>query len=116
MNRAWRVRLSRQAEADFVEISRWTAENFGHHQTALYAETVTLAIEALYGGPEVVGAEARDDIAKGIRTLHVARQGRKGRHFVVFRAGEGKFIDVLRLLHDSMDLARHVPPTGDRAL
>ena len=113
MNRAWRVRLTLQAESDFLEISRWTADNFGALQTASYAETVTLAIEALHGGPEVVGTKARDEIAKGVRTLHVARQGRKGRHFLVFRAAEGQIIEVLRLLHDSMDLARHVPAADE---
>ena len=115
MRRAWRVRLTRQAESDFLDISRWTAENFGPAQAEFYAETVTLAIEALHGGPGVVGTEARDGIAEGIRTLHVARQGRKGRHFVVFRAAEGQIVDVLRLLHDSMDLARHVPAAEDQA-
>ena len=56
-----------------------------------------------------LGAKARDEIAPGVCTLHVARHGRKGRHFVVFRVAEGKIVEVLRLLHDSMDLARHVP-------
>jgi plasmid stabilization system protein ParE len=31
---------------------------------------------------------------------------------VVFKEAEGRSIDVLRLLHDSMDLARHVPVAG----
>ena len=75
---------------------------------------ITLAIEALRGGPEVVGTKARDEIARGVRTLHVARQGRKGRHFVVFRAAEGQIVEILRLLHDSMDLARHVPAADDQ--
>jgi toxin ParE1/3/4 len=73
-----------------------------------------LAIEALHGGPEVVGTKARDEIARGVRTLHVARQGRKGRHLVVFKAAEGQIVEVLRLLHDSMDLARHVPAADDQ--
>lgn len=30
-----------------------------------------------------LGAKARDDIDPGIRTLHVTRQSRSGRHFVV---------------------------------
>jgi len=44
-------------------------------------------------------------------TLHVARHGRRGRHFVVFRVGRESdhgVIEVLRLLHDSMDLQRHL--------
>ena len=40
-----------------------------------------------------------------------SRNGRKGRHFVLFRINKIKahnVIDVLRLLHDSMDLERHL--------
>ena len=41
--------------------------------------------------------------------LHVAPQGRKGRHLMVFRTHEqGGVIEVLRILHDSMGLARHL--------
>ena len=63
----------------------------------------------MHDGPEILGAKLRDDIAEGIHTLHVARQGKKGRHFVVFSVSEGHIINLLRLLHDSMDLAKHLP-------
>lgn len=106
---AWTVRLAAQAELDFVEILAWTVENFGEIQAEIYAETLTSAIEALHDGPLLAGAQARNDIESGIRTLHVARQGRRGRHFLVFRQIEDRCIDVLRLLHDGMDLARHIP-------
>jgi toxin ParE1/3/4 len=110
MSVVWKVRLAAQAELDFSEIITWTIENFGERQADIYAETLTLAIEALHGGPQQLGAKARDDIGPGIRTLHVARRGRSGRHFVVFRETNYQHIDVLRLLHDNMDLARHIPP------
>jgi toxin ParE1/3/4 len=105
---AWTVRLAAQAELDFVEILAWNVENFAKTQADIYAETLTLAIEVLHDGPLLAGAQARDEIAPNIRTLHVARLGRKGRHFVVFRQTEDRCIDVLRLLHDGMDLARHI--------
>jgi toxin ParE1/3/4 len=57
----------------------------------------------------VLGSKARDDIFPGVRTLHVARQGYNARHFIIFRGGAGQSIEVLRLLHDSMELARHLP-------
>jgi toxin ParE1/3/4 len=104
----WEVRLASKAEQDFFEIVQWSAVNFGQQQAVAYAETLSLAISALAEGPEVLGAKRRDEIGNGILTLHVARQGRKGRHFVVFRVGGASTIDVLRLLHDSMDLVRHV--------
>lgn len=112
MSRKWQVRLGRQAERDFIEILRWTTQTFGESQARTHAETISLAIEALGRGPDVVGAKVRDDIQPGIRSLHVARQGRAGRHLVVFRAARSK-IDVLRLLHESMDLPRHLQAAND---
>jgi toxin ParE1/3/4 len=105
----WTIQLSQQAELDFSEILKWTAKNFGMKQANNYAETLWLAIGALNAGPEIVGSRNRDELGSGICTLHVARNRRRGRHFVVFRAAENQTIAVLRLLHDSMDLARHVP-------
>jgi toxin ParE1/3/4 len=106
----WRVRLSQSAEADFSQIVAWTATHFGDVQAQKYAEVLTLAITALHEGPDVIGAKTRDDIGHELKSLHVARMGRKGSHFVVFRAATKNTIDVLRVLHESMDLARHLPP------
>jgi toxin ParE1/3/4 len=114
MNLFWHVRLASQAAQDLFDIVSWTAKNFGTHQAEYYAETITLAIEALHDGPETMGIKAREDIGSGILTLHVARHGRKGRHFVVLNTSEGRIINVLRLLHDSMDLARHLPEDNDQ--
>lgn len=111
---SWTVRLSAAAEADYLQILRWTVENFGSAQARVYAETLALAMKTLAAGPDTIGVRERPEIGGKIRTLHVARNGRKGRHFILFRVEsiDGKnLIDVLRLLHDSMDLERHLPPT-----
>jgi len=116
IGRRWRVRIAAAAEADFRDILRWTAENFGVAQARAYADTLCDAIAALTEGPDVAGARARDNIAKGVMALHVARGGRKGRHFVIYRVAAGErrpTIDVLRLLHDSMDIPRHIDPQGE---
>ena len=114
MSLVWHVRLTNQAELDLLDITMWTAENFGPRQAEHYVETVGMAIEALHDGPTILGAQSRDDIRPGIRTLHVARHGRKGRHFIVFMESHGQNIDVLRLLHDSMELARHAHAAMDQ--
>ena len=109
----WTVRLTAAAEAEFEEILHWTVDQFGEAQARSYAETVSATLNELAAGPAVVGAKRRDDILKGIFTLHIARKGRKGRHFVMFRVGRApghNVIEVLRLLHDAMDLQRHLPP------
>ncbi len=109
---SWTVRLTAAAEADFEEILRWTVEQFGEAQARIYAETISAALNDLAAGPTVVGARKRDQILKGLFTLHVARNGRNGGHFVMFRVGRApdrEVIEVLRLLHDAMDLQRHLP-------
>jgi len=103
--RRWTVRLTASAEADFQSIIAWTSEQFGDRQAGVYAEILSAEIAALSAGPTTVGARERREIGKGLFTLHVARGSRKGRHFVLFRVGSNeRQIEVLRLLHDAMDL------------
>lgn len=115
--RGWTVRLTATAEADFEHIIQWTSERFGDTQAVAYAETLSRALAALMEGPQIIGVKARDEILPGLFSLHVARQGRKGRHFIMFRLaprGSGDAIEVLRLLHDSMDLPRHFDASTER--
>jgi toxin ParE1/3/4 len=115
MSRSWRLRLADQAERDLQAIANWTTENFGLRQAEVYLETVTQAIEALHNGPDIPGARERSEIGPGIRTVHVSRRGRKGRHFVIFRVADEMTIDIVRVLHDSMDLVKHLPDSNDQA-
>ncbi len=114
--RGWTVRLTAAAEVDFEEILHWTVAQFGEAQARIYTETVSAALNDLAAGPTVMGAKKRDDILQGLFTLHVARKGRKRCHFVMFRVGcapDHDVIEVLRLLHDAMDLPRHLPPAEE---
>jgi toxin ParE1/3/4 len=110
----WRIRLSAFAELDFANILKWTTENFGARQSRTYRDTLVRAIGELANDPNLTGSKARDDILPGLRTLHVARHGQRGRHFILYRIVEGRIIEVGRILHDQMDLSRHAPfPAND---
>ena len=111
---SWTVRLSAAAEADYRQILRWTVANFSSVQARVYADTLSLALKALGAGPDIIGVKERPEIGRQVLTLDVARNGRKDLHFVMIwvAGGEGEnLVDVLRLLHDSMDLERYLPPT-----
>lgn len=111
MTSRWHVRLSEPAERDFFSILRWTTEHFGTRQARVYETTLRAALKKLIAGPRILGSITRPDLGPNSLTLHVARKRRKGRHFIVYRAHEDdRRIEVLRILHDSMDLTRHVPP------
>jgi len=109
VNESWTIRIATAAEEDFQRILEWTVEHFGRRQAKAYAVTVSQAIQALSQGPTTPRLKPRPDIFRDVAVLHVARGGRKGRHFIVVRLrNRAKLVEVLRILHDSMDLARHI--------
>lgn len=105
----WTVRLADRAAQDIEDILDWTLERFGPLQLESYADIIYEALETLSSGPQQIGVRRRPELGEDVATLHVARQGRKGRHLVVFRIRDQDLvIEVLRVLHDSMDIARHL--------
>ncbi len=104
----WKVRVGVEAEKDFVRNLKYTAETFGERQASIYKAKLTDAIAALESGPDAPGSVSRDEILPSLRSLHVARHRRGGRHYVSRHTGH--VIEVVRILHDAMDLARHIPP------
>lgn len=110
------IRLAVAAEQACRAILHSTVGNFSKRQARTYAQTLTHALHDLAHGPAIIGVGRPENIGPGIHTLHVARKGRIGRHFVVFGIdfprGEN-MIDVLRLLHDSIDLPHHPTAAPD---
>ena len=112
------IRLTASAETDFQNILRWTKDQFGEAQARVYVQTLSAALQALADGElATIGAKARNEIVKRLLTLHVARESRKGRHILLFRVGQDdarrEAIEVLRVLHDAMELPRHLPPMDE---
>jgi toxin ParE1/3/4 len=113
--RGWRVRLGAAAEVDFADILKWSTENFGARQSRLYRDILVQAIGELADSPNVAGSRARDEIMAGLRTLHVARRGRRGSHVLMYRVAPNSTIEIVRILHDRMDLWRHVSSAPDES-
>jgi toxin ParE1/3/4 len=107
----WCPTLTPRANDDLFEIVAWTEEHFGSAQAEVYREVILAALRDLKDGPQLAGVRKRNEIRPGLLSLHVARRGRHGRHLVLFRIAPGgePMIEVLRILHDQMDLVRHLP-------
>lgn len=109
MTAGWLVRLVEAADVDYLNVVRRSAQDFGSIQAEKYAETIALAIEALgIDGPKAMGVKERKEIAAGIYTLQVSRLGRKGSHFLVFRVVDESAVEIIRILHEKMDLERNI--------
>ncbi len=107
----WLVRLTSAAEDDLDQILQWTAERFGKKQADGYAETLLTAAKSLTAGPMIAGVKSRNDLPSDIFTLSATRSGKKARHVFLFRAEprrDKNVIQVLRILHDAMDIPRHL--------
>jgi toxin ParE1/3/4 len=93
VERKWHIRLGAAAELDFANILKWTTENFGARQSRVYRNIMVKAIGELADGPDVAGSKPRDEIIPGLRTLHVAWQGRRGGHFLMHRIAPNSTIE-----------------------
>ena len=112
----YKISIADAAQTDLDDILEWTTRAFGAAGRKRYEALIQIALTDLLADPERVGVRQRDDIGEGICTYHLstsrkrtrtAAQVGKPRHLVLFRV-KGSVIQILRLLHDSMDFARHV--------
>ena len=105
--------LSPLAEDDLSNIASWTASHFGARQAGIYVDALVETIEELVSVKTHPPSKDRNEILPGLRSLHMARRGRSGRHILLYFEDVAT-VTILRIVHDSMELARHLPPeTGE---
>lgn len=114
-----RFRLSLLAEQDIEEILAWTHAQFGERIRLRYEELLVQAILDLAQDAGRDGSLKRPELAKGAFTYHLRHSRdhvspaigriRKPRHFLLYRITADGCLEIGRVLHDSMDLALHLP-------
>jgi toxin ParE1/3/4 len=67
------------------------------------------ALSDIVARPLMPPAKPSPEIHSSARTFHIARKGKSARHFFLYRVVSEEVVDIGRLLHDSMDLRRHLP-------
>jgi toxin ParE1/3/4 len=111
------LRVTGPARRDLAAISRWSLEHFGEAAALRYGTLIAQALRDLQADPARPGSKERPDIMiPSARTYHLALSRsrvtggkvKEPRHFVVYRYREG-VLEVIRILHDSRDLERHLP-------
>lgn len=103
-----KVSLAAAAQTDLDTIAAWTTVNFGPSQAESYIESILDTIDELTSPTSAARSVAREEIAKGFRTLHMRKRGRRGRHFLLYSETPHE-VRIHRILHDSMELSQHVP-------
>jgi toxin ParE1/3/4 len=103
------LRISSRATRDVAGVLDYTLERFGDRQHDQYAELIREALAAIAADPGRPPARRRPEIRHDARTYHLARRGKPARHFFLYRVLPNNEVEIGRLLHDSMDLSRHLP-------
>jgi toxin ParE1/3/4 len=113
------LRLSLNAEEDILSILAWSLDKFGRAACRRYEALLTEAMDSLCSIPEKIGSIARPEFGDSVRTYHLrfsrveARTAEgivhRPRHLLVYRLREDQALEVVRILHDSMEVERHLP-------
>ena len=112
-----RYRLSDAAQIDVINLLAWTHEQFGEAARLRYQRLIVAALRDVATQPDRPGSIARPELGAGVRSWHLrlsrdraatgAEAVRRPRHFLIYRL-EPALLVVGRVLHDAMELARHL--------
>jgi toxin ParE1/3/4 len=101
-----RLAISAAARRDIRRALDYSARQWGAGQRQRYRALIGDGLKALLDDPNHPASRARDEIFPGVRSYHIAKPGRPGRHLIVYRIGPDRDVQVIRVLHDAMDLER----------
>ncbi|CAM3769662.1 Plasmid stabilization protein ParE [Pseudomonas reidholzensis] len=115
-------RISNAARADIVDILRLSQTQFGEQARQRYQALILTALQATADTPYRIGSRNRDELLPGLRSYHLigSRQQARSphgtvkspRHTVFYRVLNDEVIEVVRLLHDAMEVQLHLPDDG----
>jgi toxin ParE1/3/4 len=88
--------LTRRAIADLVDIARYTEKHWGVEQRNKYLTILDSAFQQLAATP-AIGRDC-SDIRHGYRKMNV------GSHVVFFRQKRSDEIEIVRVLHERMEI------------
>jgi len=94
-----RWKLSYKAEADLEAIYDYSFEKWGLNQAEKYTHDIHEAIVAIAASTNY--GRSIDNVKKGYRKAHI------NRHFIIYKT-ESHIITVNRILHEKMDVKRHL--------
>jgi toxin ParE1/3/4 len=112
-----RYRLTGAAGADIAGILQESDRRFGPRQRLTYAALLERAAELIAEEPQRPGSRDRSILAAGLRSFHVefaaTRRGAAVHCIYYTEVGAkavGARVVILRVLHERMDPALHLPP------
>lgn len=103
-----------RASRDIEECLLWSASNFGIPAARRYRKLLAVAIGEIANDPQLPGSKTWDDLQPGVRLYHLVHSRKRApvdglivkrpRHFIAYRVSKGDTLEVLRVLHERMNI------------
>lgn len=97
------LRIADAAQADLRDIKQYTEQTWGAGQARRYLDEFQARFDLLRERSRL--GRPRDDLGTGLRSLP------SGGHMIFYRDMDGR-IEIVRVLHASMDVRRHFKTTA----
>ena len=109
-------RLSRPAQADLVHILATSGERWGNEAKRRYAALLASAMRKAAADPMGPLTRGRGELDAGIRSFHIRHARgddpeatvKQPVHVLYYRAIQPGLIEIVRVLHESMEPSRHL--------
>jgi toxin ParE1/3/4 len=111
--------FSQSALKDIIEVLAWSEDKFGVRARLRYEELIEAAIRDIVKDSSRLGIKSRPELGSKIKTYHLTCSRKhvrdsspivkKPRHIIVFRFVSDKQIEIVRVLHDAMEIKKHLP-------
>ena len=118
-----KLRLASEAEGDIETALAFSLQTFGAAAHRRYEVLISTALKDIAADPNRAGSVNRAEFGPGVRSFHLSISRKRAaklagavrapRHVLFYRQLEGEIVEVIRMLYDAMDFARHLPHGGD---
>ena len=101
------VLRSPRAKNDIKRVLQYTLKKWGEGQAWEYSALIEEALDTV--GVDPARGKSVTAGPAGVLRFHIRQTGRDARHVLFYRIGVDGTVEIIRLLHDSMDFERHLP-------
>ncbi len=112
-------RIPAPTQSDIVDILSHCQIQFGTTARQRYQDLILTALEDIANTPNRIGSSFRDEIAPGLKSFHLYHSRKRAatskglvqrpRHIIFYRLADDQVIEIVRLLHDALEVRLHLP-------
>ena len=95
-------KLSPYAEIDIEKILTYTIDTWGIKQFHVYRKLINESLDLIGDNPQAPKVRTREELFMGCKTYTF------GKHIIFFRV-KNEVVEIVRILHQKMDYALHIP-------